>query len=38
LIEAGDVAGVQIAMAKHLGYVNETYLSLDKSGSEPGTE
>lgn len=36
LIEAGDVAGVQIAMAKHLGYVNETYLSLDKSGSDSG--
>jgi DNA-binding FadR family transcriptional regulator len=33
LIEAGDVVGVQIAMAKHLGYVHSTYLSLDKSGN-----
>lgn len=30
LIEAGDVVGVQIAMAKHLGFVHSTYLSLDK--------
>ena len=33
LIEAGDVVGVQIAMAKHLGYVHSTYLSLDKSAN-----